>query len=201
MNQKWQTIATYDESVPNFNEDVRLPLEKGLMPDMLSFVDILKGKRILDLGCGRGRDALVFKKLGSDILCGDLSKGMIGICVQRGLASLLLDIENLPFAPNSFDGVWAYASFLHVPKANFQDALRQTRQVLTPEGIFYIGMKEGNFEGMIENARYPGDKRFFSLYQDQELMSLISRHFSIVKTSRIDLPGQGIYLNYLCKKN
>jgi ubiquinone/menaquinone biosynthesis C-methylase UbiE len=125
---------------------------------------------------------------------------MIELCRKKGLPAMVGDMEKIPFQNNSFHGVWAYTSLLHMPKTKLSPVLERIDRILTPQGMFYIGMKEGDFEGWISNERYRGDKRFFSLYSHEELIKTLSKKFDIVHHSKITL-GKKVYLNYLCKKN
>jgi SAM-dependent methyltransferase len=110
-----------------------------------------------------------------------------------------MDIEDLKFGDGSFDGVWAYTSLLHVSKEKLSVVLSKISDVLKEDGIFYIGMKEGDFEGLIKSEKYGGAKRFFSLYKDEELKRLISEKFEILHASRVET-GDAVFLNYLCRK-
>ena len=47
---------------------------------------------------------------------------------------------------NEFDGVWAYASLLHVPRKEIDDVLERIILALRPEGICYLSSKEGDGE-------------------------------------------------------
>ncbi len=73
--------------------------------------------RILDLGCGAGRDAAVFTGLGHWVAGMDLSMGMLLEANRRAPGSYLQgDMTRLPFAPESFDAAWLNASLLHLPR-------------------------------------------------------------------------------------
>ena len=52
---------------------------------------------------------------------------MIRLCKQKGLNAQIGDLENLPFDDNSFDGIWACASLLHMPKSNLPKVLNISR--------------------------------------------------------------------------
>lgn len=109
-----------------------------------------------------------------------------------------MDIENITLEDNSFDGVWAVTSLLHFPKSKFGGLLARIKRLLKEEGIFFISMKEGNSEGFIESGKYPGAKRFFALYSDEELRGELARHFDIIKSYR-EQNGEAIFLSYLCR--
>ena len=124
---------------------------------------------------------------------------MIGKCKAKGLVSVEGDLEELCFKGNSFDGVWAYTSLLHSIKDDTDYNLFQIKRVLRDGGLLYLGMKEGNFEGFLESDKYPGVKRFFSLYADEEFSEIVSRRFKIISKSKTRVK-KALFLNYLCRK-
>ncbi len=199
MNSKELTRKFYDEFAGKFEEWTRNYLKEYTLEDARLFVKNLNGKYILDLGSGIGRDSLFFKDNGARVICVDISKVMAKMCKNKGLDAFVMDIENLGFREGSFDGIWAYTSLLHIPKREFPIILDKIQLLLREKGIFYLGMKEGSFEGWIEDERYGGAKRFYSLYQDDELKTILERGFDVLHRSKIDL-GKNIYLNYLCRR-
>ena len=198
MNHKEVNRQVYDRYAQEFQQITQSYLTKHILKDVKLFMSSLKGKRILDLGSGPGRDSQFFKEKGLNPLCLDISPEMIKLCQEKGLEAQVGDLEKLPFEDSSFDGVWAYTSLLHVPKNKFGEILTKINNILTPQGIFYLGMKEGDFEGMVKSEKYGESERFFSLYRDSELRKILSQSFSITHSSRVEL-GEAVFLNYLCK--
>jgi len=99
----------------------------------------LRGKRVLDLGCGAGEAAVYFAYEGAEVVAADLSPGMLE--VARRVAALhgvkigtqACSAENLSaFADASFDIVYA-ANLLH--HVNIERCLDEVRRVLRPGGI------------------------------------------------------------------
>lgn len=199
MDYKEANKVVYDTNVKEFEKETKDYIRTHILKDAELFITLLPGDRILDLGSGPGRDSQYFKERGLNPLCFDFSPEMIRLCQEKGLEAQIGDLENLPFDDCTFDGVWAHTSLLHMPKAKFHPVLARINSVLRPNGMFYLGMKEGQFEGWIESDKYSGSKRFFALYSDQELRKELESLFSIVHTSRIPL-GDATFLNYLCKK-
>ncbi|MBI2508356.1 class I SAM-dependent methyltransferase [Candidatus Woesearchaeota archaeon] len=187
----------YGKHAGQFKEFTKDYLEY-ILEDANLFLDSLNGKKILDLGSGPGRDSLFFKESCFNPVCLDISKEMIKLCRKKSLAAVVGDLENLCFKDNSFNGVWAYTSLLHSPKEKFNYNLSQVIRSLKSGGVFYLGMKEGNFEGFLESDKYPGIKRFFSLYRDEELSEILSQYFEIFHKSRVKLE-KATFLNYLCR--
>lgn len=199
MDYKDKTTKLYDRYASKFSNNTRDYLKKHIFSDANLFLESLDGRRILDLGSGPGRDSAYFLERGFDPLCLDISPEMVALCRDKGLNAEVGDLENLSFEDGSFNGVWAYTSLLHIPKRNFSEVLHNIGRILSAKGVFYIGMKKGNFEGFIKNDKYPSGERFFSLYGDRELRGLISERFRIVNSSSIEL-GDACFLNYLCLK-
>ena len=111
------------------------------------------GGTILDFGCGSGRDTKAFLNMGfsveatdgSEELCA-LASDYTGICVRCEL------FEELD-ACGKYDGIWACASILHLPREELADVLRKIFTALKPGGVLYTSFKYGDFEGM-RNGRY-----------------------------------------------
>lgn len=171
-----------------------------MLEDLDYFIKNLGGKIILDLGSGPGRDSEFFKEIGFNPICIDISHDMIKACKAKGLIGAVMDFENMGIAKNSIDGIWAYASLLHIPKANISNLFLNLNKLLKKEGLFYFGMKEGDYEGFIPNQLVPDYCKFMALYNDNELRYLAEKNFDIIKFSRARVDEFSVYLNYLCKK-
>lgn len=112
------------------------------------------GSRILDLGCGSGRDSLAFMRMGYDVVPADGSEGMcrvaesnIGIPVRRMLFS------EMDYA-DEFDGVWACASLLHACSADLPSIFAAVHRALRRDGVFFCCFKYGDFEGVRDGRHY-----------------------------------------------
>ena len=129
----------------------------------------------------------------------DISIEMVKLCKEKRLEALVGDLENLPFEESSFYGVWAYTSLLHVPKKEFPSVLQGIKRVLRHEGVLYLGMKEGDFEGMITSETYDGSERFFALYSHDYLKRTLSELFLVFHSSKVQI-GNAKFLNYLARR-
>ena len=109
--------------------------------------------RILDLGCGSGRDTKAFLELGYDV---DAADGSAELC-RSASEYTGIPVKQLLFgeldAKESYDGIWACASILHLSRPDLADALRRITAALREKGILYTSFKYGSFEGM-RNGRY-----------------------------------------------
>lgn len=101
---------------------------------------------ICDLGCGPGQAARYLSERGAKTCGIDLSQGMVdharrlnpGIEFDQGD---MLSLDKV--ADNSFGGIAAFYSIIHVPRENINDALAEIFRVLNPGGVllvtFHIG--------------------------------------------------------------
>ena len=104
------------------------------------------GGRVLDAGCGSGRDSKAFIMQGYSVVAMDASREMC----KRASELLGQEVWQMRFDEMSFDdefdGVWACASLLHVPISEMADVLKKIKHGLRPEGIFYASFKYGEGE-------------------------------------------------------
>lgn len=144
---------------------------------------------ILDLGCGTCQDTIAFQARGYTVIGFDavgeflhLAKGNLDLTLLQG------DIEWLPFLKNSFAGIWACASLLHIEKSNIASVFSSLRDILVPGGMLFVSMKAGNGEKRDETGR------LFSYYSQNQLAELaLDANFSSVETSTApDFTGRDI---------
>ena len=117
------------------------------------FIEKLSGKNVLDFGCGSGRDTKYFLKAGLNVTAIDGSEEMCrcaseytGIKVQH---MLFQDLSE----KNTYHGIWACASILHLPKTELRQVILKIADALRIGGIVYTSFKYGDFEGE-RNGRY-----------------------------------------------
>lgn len=113
-----------------------------------------KGGRILDAGCGSGRDAKAFAEQGYEIVAFDASAEMVRMAAAHsGLAIRQMTFEQMDWHDH-FDGVWASASLLHVPRAELLCIIESFRQALKPGGVWYLSFKYGTEEREKDGRRF-----------------------------------------------
>lgn len=113
-----------------------------------------RGSRILDLGCGSGRDSKAFASMGFSVTPVDGSEGMCRVAEKNtGLKVRRLLFEDLDYE-GCFEGVWACSSLLHVPSKELPDIFNKISRALVPGGILYTTFKKGMFEGTREGRYY-----------------------------------------------
>ncbi len=140
---------------------------------------------LLEIGAGTGRDSLFFQDQGLAVTCIDLSPANVELCRAKGLEAYVMDFLNLAFPDRSFDAVYALNCLLHVPKADLPIVLQKIRQVLKPDGLFYMGLYGGaDWDGPLPNDRYE-PKRFFSFHTDEGIRQLTAQFFELLYFKRI----------------
>ena len=104
------------------------------------------GGRILDAGCGSGRDSVHFASLGFDVTAFDASPELVAMArAHCGLDVLELQFQEMEFN-REFDGIWACASLLHLPRAEFSSVLTRFVRALVPGGVWYLSFRLGTDE-------------------------------------------------------
>ncbi len=100
------------------------------------------GGRILDVGCGSGRDSKRFAELGYAVDARDRSREIADEAARRtGLAVRVEDVLKMDDR-DAFDGIWASAMLIHLDDAEFDEAVRRLARALQPGGALYISLKE-----------------------------------------------------------
>jgi ubiquinone/menaquinone biosynthesis C-methylase UbiE len=106
------------------------------------FITLLPTKaKVLDAGCGSGRDSALFKQHRFDIVGLDLSKNLIKEAKKfyPDVNFILGNMLNLPFESNTFDGIWSHASMVHFDSdEQFKRALNELVRVLKKDGKIHI---------------------------------------------------------------
>lgn len=111
------------------------------------------GARILDYGCGSGRDSRYFLSKGYQVEACDGSEEMVKIATKTaGIAVKQMLFEELDETAR-YDGIFACASILHVPSKALPDIFRRLKRAVKKDGIVYVSFKYGTFEGE-RNGRY-----------------------------------------------
>jgi len=166
--------ATYDDVAARFAV-VNAQMPPAVLDSARQLLEIVGAPaRILELGCGHGRDAAWLEAHGVDVVAADLSAGMLAETRLRVTGPVVqLDMRALAFRSAVFDGVWSNAAMLHLPKAAVPSALAGVRRILRPGGAFFVSIQVG--EGETWEAASYGQPvaRFFSRYAPAEFGALI----------------------------
>jgi ubiquinone/menaquinone biosynthesis C-methylase UbiE len=178
------TLKTYNKIYADYAKRNKLnPGLVSLLDKFSSYFPETSGKKVLDAGCAQGRDVGYFLKKGFRVTGIDLCLPFLDLARKEYPQAefLEMDLSKLTFPDNSFAGLWASASFLHISKAQAPGTLSGFLRVLKPGGIAMISVMSGNFEGLWANTEINWPERYFSYYQKEELSQiLIKAGFTIL---------------------
>lgn len=119
--------------------------------------------KILDAGCGSGRDSKNFLSLGYQVEAFDANEALVELASKHlGQTVAQATFESFNAEPNSYDGIWACASLLHVPSEALPRTLSHLGELLKPSGVFYCSFKYGETE-QVRNGRFFTDMNEQSL--------------------------------------
>lgn len=145
-----QTLRFYSGNAQAYAER-----EKTRHTRLARFLELLPvGGKILELGCGAGDDSAVMLAGGFDARPTDGSPEMADEASRR----LGRPVETLLFHDldevEAYDGVWANACLLHVPRPELPQVLARIWRALKPGGHFYASFKAGETDGRDALNRY-----------------------------------------------
>lgn len=168
-----KTIAVYDQIAFQYASKLD---DYAPRPEQDNFVKLLSpNAKILDAGCGPGRDCDYFIKHGLNVIGVDLSEKLLEIAKKRVPQAIFekQDLRGLHFPDNTFDGIWACASLHHLKRTEIPHVLQIFSQLLKPNGILFILVKEGKGEADIAESLSSGLSRHFVFFTLREVRELL----------------------------
>lgn len=186
------TLETYNKTAKKwFGEHKTAGFWKA---EMDIFNKLLPSGNILEIGSGGGRDAKELIQLGYDYVGTDISTGLLEIAKKENptLTFLQQSVYDLNFA-EKFDGFWASAVLLHIPKPRVDEALGKIHNVVRKDGIGFISLKQGIGERI-------DDGRFFAYYAKEEFENiLIKNKFETLEFRLNPMSDKTTFLCYFVK--
>jgi ubiquinone/menaquinone biosynthesis C-methylase UbiE len=132
--------------------------------------------RIIDMGCGWGKDARIFSDLGYKVTGIDLSQELLNIARKTSPNSEFIqaDFSELPYQDQTFEGLWASASLLHAEtKGQVPKILNEWHRVLRTNGGVYIAVKKGTGEEDLKDKRYEGVIKHYCYFEENEIKKIV----------------------------
>lgn len=136
--------------------------------------------KVLELGCGDGRDAVEIIKRCRSYTGIDYSSGLIGLAKEL-LPSVdfrVVEMQNFDYPYRTYDVVYAFASILHIDKASLRDLMKSVARSLKVGGIFYISTKHADHYKKEWKEDEHG-RRLFYFYSPKLIAHLAEEHFEV----------------------
>lgn len=189
IDKKTQTINTYNTTASAMakkfdNIGARVDdIEKGF-----SFLQ-KNNPKVLEIGCGNGRDAKEILKHTNNYLGVDISKEMIKLAreyVPKGHFEVA-DIENYKFS-NNIDLIFSFASLLHSSKEDIKNILNRAYLSLEDSGIFYISLKYAKYHKEDKTDEF--GTRTYYFYTPEDIKKLSGDQYKVLYEGIQNLRGQ-----------
>lgn len=198
INQKQKTVQFYDQnaniwSAAHGGEDP----ESWWSAEMKKFHSYLPGGSVLEVGSGTGKDAEALINLGYKYTGTDASKGLLEIAQKRNPKALFLNkyAHELDPSIGMFDGFWAAAVLLHIPRIEIDKTLSAISSVVKPKGIGFITLKEGVGERVDAQTG-----RLFTYYSEPEFTQILEKNnFTVLETGK-KISNDTWLVYYIAKK-
>lgn len=192
VEQKKQgVIADYDDIAKEYAEEFFEDTSDNKYIDI--FLDSLEGIKILDVGCGNGKDCKYISQKGFDINGIDLSVGMLSIAkekVPNGKFEVM-DMTDITYPDDSYDGIISNCSLFHIPTEELPKTLESFRKILKPNGKLLLILQDGNGEMMVEEPYRPGVHIYMNYFSASQIQELLRQYgFEIGYLSKEESPNE-----------
>lgn len=186
-----ETVRAYDLDAvayagasPAMPDSVRADLE-----DLVARLGA--GARVLEVGSGGGRDALVMEELGLRVRRTDITPGFVALLREQGHAADLLDplLDDLSSPDGPYDAVWANASLLHVARTDLPTVLARLATVTREGGVLRMSVKEGDGDGWSTHGSV-SRPRHFTYWRAADLAPVVEAAGWAGLALRAGVPGR-----------
>lgn len=138
-----------------------------------SFSELLEpGASVCDAGCGpSGHIGKYLFDKGLKITGVDISDRCVELASEHNpeIRFIRVDMINLSFSDESFDGVVSYYSIINTPKKHVGRIFAEFNRILKHRGFLLIAVKEGNEEGIINDFLGVEADIYFSYFNESEI--------------------------------
>ena len=149
------TLQHYDQRAAAFWEGTRDHDVRQNIEALLRHIEGAPPWRILDLGCGPGRDLATFRALGHEAIGLDGSPALAALArTHSGCEVWEQDFLALQLPAGHFDGIFANASLFHVPRQELPRVLGELHAALVQGGVLFASNPRGHNEEGWNGACY-----------------------------------------------
>lgn len=191
----------YSHGAEKFAENQSLDnLPQEFIDFLDKFIEHIDNGKVLDAGCGPGRDTQYFIENGLDAVGIDLAEGMIEHAKQNKKGEYhLMDVKNLEFRDEEFDGIHCNTVLIFFPKNEMKEIITELKHVLKQDGIISIGLKTGD-DDTFTRTKYGSEVKQY-LLDKKEAEDLI-KEVNLETVEKISSKtGENFeFLNLICTK-
>ncbi len=169
-------MNNYHKTKANYERGIAWHIQKSFLYNWNNqinwFFRELHGKRVLDAGCGGGRDIKEFLKKGLSVDGIDYSRNAIEECRQEYPEATFYeeDLLTVDLPDDEYDGIWACASLVNLKTEHAISVVSTFKRILKTNGILFVSVKEGIGERVVYDK---AGQRFFRFYSLQEITELV----------------------------
>lgn len=150
-----RTVGHYDARAERFWADTR---DHDVSQNRQALLEQLRGTppfKILDFGCGPGRDLKIFRDLGHEPIGLEAAAEFVKLAQEySGCAVWQQDFLQLHLPENYLDGIFANASLFHVPSQELPRVLRELWHSLKNDGVLFSSNPRGDNQEGWNGERY-----------------------------------------------
>lgn len=147
------------------------------------------GAKVIDIGCGPGQFSEYLHSQGFNVVGIDNSDEMIRIAEKKvpTVSFLKMDMRKLDFPEESFDGILAAYSIIHIPTEQIEQVLAQMYRVLKPGGYALFITQVGEPDQVLDEPLARGEKIFMNFFSEERIATFVTKAgFKLVQQKSIN---------------
>ena len=171
-----QTLALFDKFAEQYAD---LTFQNILQYELNNFISLLpKNARILDVGCGSGKDVQYFMDYGFQAVGIDASENMIKEAKKKVADGdfKIMNLLSLDFPKESFDAAWVLDTVSFIDKADMPKFLSSLYDVLKNSAVIFISARQGVGETEIEYEKLGNSKINIAFFYQEEMEELLGKN-------------------------
>ncbi len=188
--EKLETLNSYNKGAKSLAEKFdSIGSRANDIKKAFSYFNDKRNLKVVEIGCGNGRDAKEIIKYTNDYLGVDFSEKLIEIAKQNVPETnfKIADIEEFSF-PDNVDIIFSFASLLHSDKNKIKIIFERARNALNKGGIFYISLKYGGYHKETKNNSF--GTRTYYFYTPELIARLTGDLYEVINKEYQSLRGQ-----------
>ena len=171
-----QTLALFDKFAEQYAD---LTFQNILQYELNNFISLLpKNARILDVGCGSGKDVQYFMDYGFQAVGIDASENMIREAKKKVADGdfKIMNLFSLDFPKESFDAAWVLDTVSFIDKVDMPKFLSSIYDVLKSNAVIFISARQGVGETEIEYEKLGNSKINIAFFYQEEMEELLGKN-------------------------